>query len=61
MDANWETSVKELLYIFRGALIAIIPWVEKAKIKWKEEEEIYDEWGNITVALYENIVCSSLT
>jgi hypothetical protein len=60
MSKNWKTSVNELLAIFRGALLAIIPWLEKAKIKWKEEEA-YDDWDNIAGSLYKNIVCSSLT
>jgi hypothetical protein len=57
---TWNTSVTELLLIFRGALLAIIPWLEKAKIKWKEGEA-YDDWDNIVESLYKNIVCSSLT
>ena len=60
MSNNWKTSVTELLAIFRGALLAIIPWLEKAKIKWKEGEA-YDDWDNIAESLYKNIVCSSLT
>lgn len=59
MNNNWKTSVTELLVIFRGALLAIIPWLEKAKIKWKEDEA-YDDWDNIAESLYANIVCSSL-
>lgn len=60
MSNNWKTSVTELLAIFKGALLAIIPWLEKAKIKWKEGEA-YDDWDNIADSLYRNIVCSSLT
>lgn len=60
MSNNWKTSVTELLAIFRGALLSIIPWLEKAKIKWKEGEA-YDDWDNIAESLYSNIVCSSLT
>lgn len=60
MNNCWKTSVTELLAIFRGALLAVIPWVEKAKIKWKDGEA-YDDWDNIVESLYENIVCSSLT
>lgn len=60
MSNNWKTSVTELFAIFRGALLAIIPWLEKAKIKWKESEA-YDDWDNISESLYKNIVCSSLT
>lgn len=58
MDNNWKTSVSELIEIFRGSLLAIIPWVEKAKIKWREDQ--YDDWDNITQALFRNIVCSSI-
>lgn len=60
MNNNWKTTVNELLLIFRGALMAVIPWLEKAKIKWKEGEA-YDDWDNIAASLYQNIVCSSLT
>jgi hypothetical protein len=60
MSNNWKTSVTELLVILRGALMAIIPWLEKAKIKWTDEEA-YDDWDNIAESLYQNIVCSSLT
>lgn len=59
MMNNWKTSVGELLAIFRGALLAIIPWIEKAKIKWKEGDA-YDDWDNIADSLYRNIFCSSL-
>ncbi|MGK6353203.1 hypothetical protein [Parapedobacter sp. DT-150] len=60
MGDKWKTSVTELMTIFRGALLSIIPWLEKAKIKWKESEA-YDDWDNIAESLYKNIVCSSLT
>lgn len=46
--------------IFRDALLALIPTFEKAKIAWKEGEA-YDDFDNIVEALYNNIVCSSLT
>lgn len=60
MSNNWKTTVTDLLVIFQGALISIIPWLEKAKIKWKDEEA-YDDWDNIAESLFKNIVCSSLT
>lgn len=60
MNNTWKTTVSELLEIFRGAIIAIIPWVEKAKISWKEGES-YDDWDNIVSSLFENIVYASLT
>ena len=56
---SWKTSVTELIVILKGALLAIIPWLEKAKIKWKEGEA-YDDWDNIAESLFKNIVCSSL-
>lgn len=59
MTNKWKTSITELLTIFKGALIALVPWMERAKIKWGEENS-YDDWDNITLALYQNIVCSSL-
>lgn len=46
VNNNWKTSESELLTIFSGALLAIIPWLEKAKIKWKEGEA-YNDWDNI--------------
>lgn len=60
MSKKLKISVNELLAILRGALLSIIPWIEKAKIKWKEGEA-YDDWDNIADTLYKNIVCSSLT
>jgi hypothetical protein len=59
MNDNLNTSVTELLVIFRGAMLAIIPWLEKAKIKWRDDEA-YDDWDNIAESLYQNIVVSSL-
>lgn len=59
MNRIWKTSVEELLTIFRGALISITPWLEKARIKWKQGES-YDDWDNIATTLFENIVCNSL-
>lgn len=60
MSSSQTSSVGELLAIFRGSLLAVIPWLEKARIKWNGEEA-YDDWDNIAEALYENIVCASLT
>lgn len=59
MSEKWNTSVTELIMVFRGALISIIPWLERAKIYWKNGES-YDDWDNIVNALYENIVFSTL-
>jgi hypothetical protein len=59
MENIWQTSVNELMGIFRGSLLSLIPWLEKARINWKEGEA-YDEFDNIAESLYKNIVCSSL-
>ena len=59
MNENWETTVQNLIVIFKGALTNLIPWLEKAMIKWKSGES-YDDFENISIALYENIVSTSL-
>jgi len=59
MGKVWKTSVTELLTIFRGAVIAIIPWIEKAKIPWTDEDA-YDDFDNIVESLYNNIVLATL-
>ena len=59
MDKYLEMSINELISIFRGSLIALIPWLDKAKIKW-EDGVAYDDWDNIVESLYQNIVCASL-
>jgi len=59
MNETCKISVTELMNIFRGAMLSIIPWLEKAKIPWKDGQA-YDDWDNILDALYKNIVCSSL-
>lgn len=56
---KWKTTVSELLKIFQGALISITPWLSKAKIGWLEGEA-YDDWDNISIAIYENVVCCTL-
>lgn len=58
MGNNWKTSINEIIEIFRGTLVAIVPWVEKAKIKWNKDS--YDDWDNIAQAIFKNIVCSSI-
>jgi hypothetical protein len=60
MNSIWNTSVNDLLAIFRGALVSVIPWIEKAKIKWKTGEA-YDDWDRIAKSLFDSIVCSPLT
>lgn len=57
-NKKWVISVDELIEIFRGALISIIPWIERAQIKWKEGES-YDDWDEIAQVLYKNIISNS--
>lgn len=59
MNTILQISVTELLILFKESLSALIPWIEKVKIRWKEGEA-YDDWDNIAEALYKNIVCASL-
>ena len=55
----WQTSLTELLGIFRQALSVLVPIVEQAKISWREGEA-YDDWDGIASSLFENIVVNSL-
>jgi len=59
MENTWETSINELISIYWNALNSILPWLEKAKIPWKEGES-YDDYDAIASALYENIVIKSV-
>ena len=52
-------SVNELIKVFRDTLISVIPFLEKVKIEWRQGQS-YDDWDNISMTLYQNIVCSSL-
>jgi hypothetical protein len=56
---RWETSLSDLLDIFRQSLSALAPILEKAKISW-QEAEAYDDWDSIAANLFENIVVNSL-
>ena len=49
----------ELLAIFRGSIVAVIPWLEKARIKWTDKES-YDDYDDICSTLYATIVLKSL-
>jgi hypothetical protein len=55
----WDTSVTELIQIFRDATASLIPFMERAKIPWKEQEA-YDQWDDIETSLYRGIVLSAL-
>lgn len=56
---TWNTTVKELLEIFRESLIAMVPIFEKAKLTW-QSPDAYDEWDLVVESLYKSIVCTAL-
>lgn len=56
---TWNTSVNDLIRIFRNSLLALIPYVEQAKIPWKQGEA-YDEWDEIARVLYKNVVAKTI-
>lgn len=54
-----ETTVDNLVHIFRGALVSLVPWLDKVKIGWQEPNN-YDDWDSIVNNLYSNIVLRSI-
>ena len=60
IDMNtWRTSIKELILNYKGALQAIIPWLENIKIPYLEKEA-YDDWDSISQNLYQNLVVNTI-
>lgn len=57
--SHWETSVGELLTLFRDAMQALIPVAERAHMSWKEPDA-YDDWDAICQAIYRSIVMGSI-
>jgi hypothetical protein len=57
--SHWETSVDELLGLFRDAMSALIPIAERAHMPWKEPQA-YDDWDAICRAIYRSIVIGSM-
>lgn len=55
----WQTTVGQLIVVFRDALRALIPHVERVRIEWRDGSA-YDDWDEIAQTLYEKIVVSSL-
>ncbi|MBB5295862.1 hypothetical protein E5F05_10330 [Deinococcus metallilatus] len=49
----------ELMEVFREALIALIPALERARIAWRSPEA-YDDWDAIAETLFEQIVVNSI-
>jgi hypothetical protein len=55
----WETSVEEVMIIFRDALASLDPFLAKARISSKEGKQ-YDDYDAIAEMLYEKIVINSI-
>lgn len=55
----WQTTVDRLLLVFRDALRALVPHVERVRIEWRDGAA-YDDWDEIAQTLYEKIVVASL-
>ena len=50
-------DVTELVGLFREALLALLPVMERSRIKWREGQS-YDPWENIERTLYKSIIGS---
>jgi hypothetical protein len=55
----WETSVAELVDVFRSALTAIIPELRRARIPVGVRAGV-DSWDEISESLYRNIVIEGI-
>lgn len=60
MNTSWNTTVTEVLGIFRQALAALVPMAEKARMPWRDGEA-YDDWDSIAGCLYTNIVARAIS
>ena len=56
---GWNVTVTGLMKVFQGALLAIIPWAERARIPWKDDS-CYDDWEEICDVLFRRIVSATL-
>jgi hypothetical protein len=50
-----RVTVAELLNVFRGALVALVPFADRAHIPWRDADA-YDDWDAIAEALYRAFV-----
>jgi hypothetical protein len=50
-----DTTVTHLIAMFRDAIRALVPIMDRAHITWKEHEA-YDQWDAIVSVLYERLV-----
>lgn len=55
----WQTTINELLDIFRSSILSIIPSIQRAHIPWKNEQA-YDDWDMISETLFHAIVVRSI-
>lgn len=58
-DNYWDTSITELIMIFRDSLISLIPILQRAKITVGIDQG-YDAWDDISETLFNNIVVESI-
>jgi hypothetical protein len=56
---TWITSVDELVTIFRDALAAVAPVLERAHI-YSDDQKAYDDWDEIAQTLFDSIVARSI-
>jgi len=59
MSSIWNTSVSQTMHIAQEALRALVPIVEKARMKWREPDN-YDDWDLIASAIVRSIVSMSV-
>jgi len=55
----WETTINQLLDIFRNSILSILPSIMQAHIPWKNEDA-YDDWDMISETLFQTIVVNSI-
>ena len=56
---RFRTTVHDLMLNFRDALAALTPYMDRAKIPWRDEEA-YDDWDDICQAVYRNMVLRTI-
>ena len=58
-EGTWNTSVSEMMNLFRAGLLAVLPIADQACINWEDGKQ-YDDWDAIADGLYEGIVRMSV-
>ena len=59
MKPTWSTDANELIRLFRECLLSLTPWLDAARIAWKDGEA-YDDWDEICAALFKAVVANSV-